>query len=106
MKPTKRGFKVWCICESNSGYMLNFSVYCGKSNDHQEFVLGEKVVVQLSQHYLDYGYCLFFDNYFSSVKLAERLLRRNTFMCATTRSNRKEFPPDLSKSKLSMYPFY
>lgn len=102
MKPTKRGFKVWCICESTSGYMLNFNVYCGKGDGHPELGLGEKVVVQLSQHYLDGGYCLFFDNYFSSVKLAEELLKRNTYMCATTRPNRKEFPPDLSKSNLNV----
>lgn len=102
MKPTKRGFKVWCICESTSGYMLNFDVYCGKGDGHPELGLGEKVVVQLSQHYLDGGYCLFFDNYFSSVKLAEELLKRNTFMCATTRPNRKEFPPDISKSNLNV----
>ena len=38
----------------------------------------------------------FFDNFFSSVDLAEALLDKNTLSCATTRSNRKRFPKKLA----------
>ena len=29
VKATKRGFKVWCLCETSSVYLLSFSVYTG-----------------------------------------------------------------------------
>ena len=38
----------------------------------------------------------FFDNFFSSVDLAEALLDKNTLSCAITRSNRKRFPKKLA----------
>ena len=28
-KPTKSGFKLWCLCNANNGYTVRFSVYCG-----------------------------------------------------------------------------
>lgn len=61
MKPIKRGFKVWVIADSRSGFMLQFSVYEGKSKEPEEgSTLGERVVMQLVRNYLDKGYCIFF----------------------------------------------
>ena len=94
MKPTKRGFKVWCLCEASSGYLLSFSVYTG-AVDRTEHNLGEKVVLHLSAPFFGLGYAIFCDNYFSSVKLAQELLLQNTYICSTTRMNRKKFPNQL-----------
>ena len=52
MIPTKRGFEVWCLCESSSGYLLSFSAYTG-ATEHTEFNLGEKVILHVSA--LDLG---------------------------------------------------
>jgi len=30
LKPIKRGFKVWALADSQSGFFLNFDVYTGK----------------------------------------------------------------------------
>ena len=29
MKSTKRGYKVWCLCDSHNGFICNFEVYTG-----------------------------------------------------------------------------
>ena len=33
MKPVKRGYKIWCLCDSHNGYLWNFEVYTGASKD-------------------------------------------------------------------------
>ena len=102
LKPTKRGYKVWCACEANSGYLLNFSVYTGKTDDNlRTYGLGEKVVLFLSEPYQYKGYALFVDSFFSSVKLCQELLLRNTYLCSTTRSNRRQYPNELAKTTLN-----
>ena len=32
-KPTKWGFKLWCLCDSHNGYTIQFSVYRGKEGE-------------------------------------------------------------------------
>ena len=100
-KPIKRGFKVWVRAESSTGYFSDFEVYTGKSTDapsanESELGLGEKVVLKLAsslshQHY----YHLFFDNYFSTCKLAQILLSQNMYCCGTARADRRDFPKAL-----------
>ena len=28
-KPIKRGFKIWCLCDANGGYLQQFQIYTG-----------------------------------------------------------------------------
>ena len=37
----KRGFKVWCRCDSKNGYTCSFQVYTGKVGQTTEKNLGE-----------------------------------------------------------------
>ena len=39
-KPTKRGYKIWCICDARTGYILLFSIHTG-ADKTTEFGLGE-----------------------------------------------------------------
>jgi len=51
MKPTKRGYKVWCLADSKTGYVLKFEIYIGKSecsSDGDGATLGERVVKKLT----------------------------------------------------------
>lgn len=51
MKPIKRGFKVWELADSASGYLINFEIYTGKnSNNLTEFGLGKNIVLNVSQY--------------------------------------------------------
>ena len=56
------------------------------------------MVMTVGGKYLDKGHH-FYDNFFSSVALAETLLERNTTCCGTTRVNRKGWPADLKITK-------
>lgn len=104
MKPIKRGFKIWVLADSQCGYMLNFSVYEGKSKETEDGTSGERVVLRLANNYLRKGYCLYFDNYFSTYTLIQQLLANETFACGTFRSNRKNYPTEIMKIDKGMKP--
>ena len=84
------------MADPTTGYMLHFDPYLGKVSEPMPFGLGHDIVLRMSSQFLDKGHHLYFDNYFSSVQLAEDLERRGTYMCSTIRLNRKGWPTDLS----------
>ena len=51
LKPAKRGFKVWVLAESSTGYFLDLQVYVGKEGSGTEHGLGERVVLDLTEKY-------------------------------------------------------
>ena len=32
-KPIKWGIKLWCLCDSNTGYSVAFNVHCGSDRE-------------------------------------------------------------------------
>ncbi len=105
-KPTKWGIKIWQLCESDSGYCLLFDVYTGKAGNPQQRArvqghgLGYDVVWRLSGPYQGLNHHLYYDRYFSSVKLASDLLDAKTYITSTIMANRKELPQQVKKLKL------
>jgi hypothetical protein len=91
-KPTKWGYKVWCLvsCE----YLVAFNVYEGKrssasiSNPHS-------AVLTLTHNYQHRNHILYLDRGFTSPSLLDELLRRGIRCCGTVRKNRKDLPKDL-----------
>ena len=100
-KPKKFGIKLWALCESVTGYCLQFQVYTGKVETSVEHGLAYRVVFDLMKHYLDQGYKLFMDNFYSSFQLYVDLLKHKTGACGTVRSNRLGFPKQL-QGKMKM----
>ena len=99
LKPVQRGFKIWVKADSINGYICDFSVYTGKEGaPEKEF--GAKVVKKLAQPLTRGHYHVFFDNYFSSVKLFEDLLDKGLYACGTFRKDRKGVPDDIKDVKL------
>ena len=97
MKPIKQGIKVWECAEVSSGFVCNFQVYTGKKQDGvAEHNLGYRVVYDLTQNLMGKNHHVFFDNFFSIVKLVEDLLKDGIYSCGTTRANRKDFPKELA----------
>lgn len=92
MKPIKRGYKLWCLADQR-GYIKKFQIYQGKDEElNSKFTgygLGEKVVLELTEQDWGKGKIVYFDNFFSSVALLEKLKTENTYACGTIRSNRK-----------------
>ncbi|XP_051168542.1 piggyBac transposable element-derived protein 4-like [Leptopilina boulardi] len=81
MKPIKRGYKVWCLAASQTGYVLSFEVYTGKSDSSVSsgYTLGERVVIQLTDHLRNTGILVAFDKFFTSVNLMKELKAKQIF---------------------------
>ena len=82
-KPSKYGIKLWSICCACCGYSLAQDIYLGSS---VESVGGRKVVTQLSEPYLDRGYVIYCDRFFSHLDLGAYLRSRRTGMVGTSAS--------------------
>ena len=74
----------------------DLNVYTGASGG-RETALGEKVVLKLSDSIKGRHHQLFFDNYFTSVNLLSTLLANGTYACGTIRTNRKQYPAEISE---------
>ncbi|CAH1997194.1 unnamed protein product [Acanthoscelides obtectus] len=105
--PSKRkrfGMKMFALCESSSGYMFNFIIYTGCDTDYGEKYSNEpvtaRIVLSLMDPLLGKGYRLFLDNFYTSVDLADKLVKNRTDCVGTMRLNRKGVPTDIKK-KLS-----
>lgn len=103
-KPKRFGIKLFSLCESSSGYLYNFLFYTGADTAYGNKYANEpktsRVVLELADPLLDKGHCLFLDNYYSSVDLVDKLVRRRTDCIGTMRINRKGLPQEM-KTKLN-----
>lgn len=98
MKPIKRGYKVWCRADSQTGYLIEFQVYEGKGADRPANVgLGEHVVLSLIDG-VEAGTQLYFDNFFTSTRLMEALKEKNILAAGTVRPNRKDLPDEIKRN--------
>ena len=100
LKPTKRGIKVWVRADPHNGYVGDFQVYTGRTDNTPEINLGGRVVLDLMQPLLDLGYHVYTDSFFTSPDLFLQLRKRSTLGCGTVRSNRKGLPTGLDKLKM------
>jgi hypothetical protein len=89
-KPTKWGYKIWCLVSSN--YLLAFEIYEGKTSS-VERNLGSDVVLRLTSPYQHNNHIIFLDRYFTSATLLDELLVRGIRSCGTVRKDRLGLPP-------------
>ena len=99
IKPGRFGIKAFTLAESTSGYVLGSKVYTGKEANVVQKDLGKRAVMLLMEPFLDKGYYVFMDNYYTSVGLFEELEGRKTLACGTVRSNRLGLPEDICDLK-------
>ena len=108
--PSKRsryGLKVFKLCESDgpcTGYTSVFNVYLGGEKDKpkpKEQLVSYKTVVNLLERaeFLDKGYTVYMDNFYSSPTLFHDLQARKTFAVGTVGPNRKHMPNFTVKKK-------
>ena len=92
-KPIKWGFKFWFRCSSKSGYLYQMDIYLGRKQTPEfNLGLGEEVVLQLTKD-LERSFCtVYFDNFFNSPKLIEKLFQKGIYGIGTVRANRKQMP--------------
>ncbi len=96
-KPIRFGFKVWALC-TRLGYLIQGEPYQGAStgNTEPEVGVGGSVVLNLLKKLpKDSGYSIYMDNFFTSVRLLEKLAEQGHDGTGTIRSNRIENAPVL-----------
>ncbi|XP_008184865.1 piggyBac transposable element-derived protein 4-like [Acyrthosiphon pisum] len=98
------GIKLYVMCDCETDFILNFIVYTGATvyKDPLEDILGKSgvIVKDLMKPYLNKGYSLFTDNFYTSPQLSMYLHKRKTNTCGTVRKNRKLMPSIEGKLKL------
>ncbi|CAI6351009.1 unnamed protein product [Macrosiphum euphorbiae] len=96
-KAHKYGVRLFKICEVN-GYTHDVNVYAGKNQVNGKG-LACRVVLELSNPFLNAGRTIVTDNFYTSLPLANELLDNNTHLIGTLRSNRIRLP-EIFKTKL------
>ncbi len=92
-KPIRFGFKVWCL-NTRLGYLVQCDPYQGKGSYlNPQFGLGGSVVRFLLSKLPKLNYCLYIDNYFTSLRLLDQLRRDQIAAVGTVRANRVEKCP-------------
>jgi hypothetical protein len=94
-KRARFGVKIFSLCSSD-GYMYAFEIYSGQgeqqfavaAGDGGNLSISERIVVYLAKNILDLGYSIYTDNWYTSNRLAEYLLRHGTLHTGTIRTNR------------------
>ncbi|XP_050024907.2 piggyBac transposable element-derived protein 2-like [Dermacentor andersoni] len=105
-KPIRFGYKLWCIC-TPLGYLLSVEPYQGRYgvnvDDKNKLGLGGSVVTEMVSRLkerLDYCFHVFFDNFFSSLKLVRMLSSMGVKCTGTVRDNRIENCPILTQKEM------
>lgn len=101
-KPGKFGIEVYWAVDSDNSFPLRCLVYIGEKTLSQEekdtsSSIPEAIVYNVSKPFLCKGRNITGDNYFSSLRLCERLIVNQTTYVGTMRQNKRDVPP-LSKS--------
>lgn len=97
-KPDKFGIKFWVATDAKIRYVLNIIPYVGKDEARpSKERVGENIVKQLVEPYLNKGRNVTMDNYFTSLNLAKELKKKKTTLVGTLNRNRREVPPTLKK---------
>jgi len=78
-KPTKWGIKAWGLADSANGYLLKCEIYKGRKEiRQQDLLLGEQVVLQLTENFWGKLHHIYFDIFFHLHKSHENAIgKRN-----------------------------
>ena len=83
---------------TTTSYIYNFKIYTGKNGDSISNV-AYNVVYELMAGCKNKGHYLYVDNFYTSPKLFDDLLRDGTYCSGTVHSNRRNFPKELKHQK-------
>ncbi|KAL8620837.1 hypothetical protein ACOMHN_033234 [Nucella lapillus] len=95
-KPCRYGMKLYCLCESSSGYILKMKMYTGKEGNKREVDHGPNVVKTLTEQYLNKGHTIFTDSFFTSADLVTHMQDRGTSYVGTALKHQRGNPPDIA----------
>ncbi|UYV82718.1 hypothetical protein LAZ67_22000664, partial [Cordylochernes scorpioides] len=99
-KPHKYGIKIFQICEAVSGYAYNLDIYTGKDPEQPEHNSIPNLVDRLAKRFYGQGYHIYFDRWFSSPELFDKLWEKKTLAVGTVMPSRKTMPKTKFSQKL------
>ncbi|UYV70445.1 PGBD5 [Cordylochernes scorpioides] len=99
-KPHKYGIKIFQICEAVSGYAYNLDIYTGKDPEQPEHNSIPNLVDRLAKRFYGQGYHIYFDRWFSSPELFDKLWEKKTLAVGTVMPSRKTMPKTEFSQKL------
>ena len=95
-KCSRFGLKSFVLAEAESGYIWNSILYSGNDTD---FVDGRdfqynatKIVFSLAKDLLNQGYCIFVDNWYTSLELCANLRYVNMMLLVLSARTAKAYP--------------
>jgi len=98
-KPIRFGYKVWSI-NTSLGYCVQLDPYQGAGTTVPELGLGGSVVVKLCSVLPTDNYVVYFDNFFTSLRLLQHLSTSGIKATGTVRVNRIEDCPVMAVDKV------
>lgn len=63
-------------------------------------------MLDLGHNFFDKYHCIYFDNFFTSLKLLQILYENKTYACGTFRNGRKGWPAELSSKGKKSQPIW
>ncbi|CAK9809212.1 PiggyBac transposable element-derived protein 4 [Anthophora quadrimaculata] len=105
-KPTKWGIRIYVLADSNTGYVYSVLPYYGSITSENlirpDLPVSSRIPLDLYRKLLDNvpnakGYHIYTDRYYTSIPLAEELLKMNCFLTGTIKTNRKYLPMVIKK---------
>lgn len=99
-KPGRYGIKIWVCSDSHTAYILNSQVYTGMMNNQREIKQGSRVVLDMVRPYFGSGRGVTTDNFFTSIPLAEELLKQQLTITGTLRANKREIPAEFAPNSV------
>jgi hypothetical protein len=90
-KSHKYGVKLYKLCLPG-GYTYSLEVYTGANPNFSSKGHAYNIVMLLIDGLLFSNRTLYTDNFYTSIPLAEDLLKNDTFLCGTVRTNKKFLP--------------
>lgn len=100
-KPIRFGYKAWVLANEH-GYPFKIDLYQGAEKGRTEGTLGSRVVLQLIDIIDDYScHQLYFDNFFCSYDILNKLQTMGLRATGTIRSNRTGKCPLISEKEMS-----
>ncbi|KAJ4428449.1 hypothetical protein ANN_24486, partial [Periplaneta americana] len=103
-KHHKFGIKFWLLVDVDSKYLCNGFPYLGKNEQRpDDDTLLENVVMRLAAPYLNKGRNMTTDNFFTTVKVGNKLKEKDTSLVGTMKHDRKEIPNTIKTMKNPLY---
>ena len=96
LQPNRFGIKMYILTNSKSGYIQRMVIYKGKQHSAPPSKFGSTfdVVAQLTEHLQGKNYKVYFDNFYTSLRLMKHLHSKGIYACGTSRYAAKTLPAE------------